>query len=192
MGYLYCIGNPRTDWRYRTWAVPPERPQPDLPARQDAWRLPSINGMISTRGQARDYDQWAALTGEAAWAGSSARPTSWRTKGHHAAGPRHHGRCRPAAAQFHGGGGEWRVERQRCAGRCWTPSPRRRSRPDSRHRDFNRGDNFGVGYFEVNQRSGWRWNTTRRSRPCYGKPNLTVDKRAGRLIIEPAELSPAA
>ena len=59
VGYLYCIGNPRTDWMYLT------EPDPGLNGRQ--LRYPrgkvlggcsSINGMIYMRGQARDYDHW--------------------------------------------------------------------------------------------------------------------------------------
>ncbi len=41
--------------------------------------------------------------------------------------------------------------------------------------DFNRGDNFGCGYFDVNQRRGERWNTARAFlRPVQGRSNLTV------------------
>ncbi|MEY4561367.1 MAG: hypothetical protein RLZZ618_644, partial [Pseudomonadota bacterium] len=59
VGYLRCIGNPRTDWLYATEA------DPGLNGR--ALRYPrgkvlggssSINGMIYMRGQARDYDHW--------------------------------------------------------------------------------------------------------------------------------------
>ena len=59
VGYLYCIGNPRTDWLYRT--------EPDAGLNGRQLRYPrgkvlggcsSINGMIYMRGQARDYDAW--------------------------------------------------------------------------------------------------------------------------------------
>ena len=62
VGYLYCIGNPRTDWLYKT------EPDPGLNGR--VLRDPrgkvlggssSINGMIYRRGQARDYDGWARM-----------------------------------------------------------------------------------------------------------------------------------
>ena len=68
VGYLYCIGNPRTDWLYST--------EPDAGPNGRTLRYPrgktlggssSINGMIYMRGQARDYDQWAQLTGDDAW-----------------------------------------------------------------------------------------------------------------------------
>ncbi|MDA8983963.1 GMC family oxidoreductase N-terminal domain-containing protein, partial [Planktomarina temperata] len=68
VGYLYCIGNPRTDWMYHT--------EPDAGLNNRVQRYPrgrvlggcsSINGMIYMRGQARDYDAWAKITGDDSW-----------------------------------------------------------------------------------------------------------------------------
>src|SRR5262249_55809631 len=65
VGYLYCINNPRTDWCFQT------EPEPGLNGR--VLRYPrgkvlggssSINAMLYLRGQARDYDEWAQLTGD--------------------------------------------------------------------------------------------------------------------------------
>ena len=68
VGYLYCIGNPRTDWLYRT------REEPGLNGRSLGYPrgrvlggCSSINGMIYMRGQREDYDGWAATTGDASW-----------------------------------------------------------------------------------------------------------------------------
>ncbi|HLO93177.1 MAG TPA: GMC family oxidoreductase, partial [Burkholderiaceae bacterium] len=103
VGYLYCIGNPRTDWLYRTEA------EPGLNGRQ--LRYPrgkvlggssSINGMIYMRGQSRDYEHWAELTGEDAWSWGQVLPLFRQHEDH----------WRGADA-LHGGGGEWRVEKQR-------------------------------------------------------------------------------
>jgi choline dehydrogenase len=75
VGYLYCIGNPRTDWLYNT--------EPDAGLNGRSLRYPrgktlggcsSINGMIYMRGQARDYDEWAHLTGDMAWRWENALP----------------------------------------------------------------------------------------------------------------------
>ena len=63
-----------------------------------------------------------------------------------------------------------------CAGKCWTRlrgAAVQASVPACD--DFNRGDNEGVGYFEVNQKNGWRWNTANRLRPtCYARPNFEL------------------
>ena len=53
--------------------------------------------------------------------------------------------------------------------------------------DFNDGDNEGVGYFEVNQRAGMRWNAASAFLgPASRRPNLTVRTRAevARLLLE--------
>ena len=64
VGYLYCIGNPRTDWLYAT------EPAAGLNGRSLRYArgkvlggCSSINGMIYMRGQARDYDGWGAGDG---------------------------------------------------------------------------------------------------------------------------------
>ncbi len=173
VGYLYCIGNPRTDWMYFTQA------EPGLNGRR--LRYPrgkllggcsSINGMIYMRGQARDYDAWAELTGDEDWSWERSLPdfraheSHWRMD---AGGD-------PETARFHGGDGELRVEKQRLkweileafAAACEEAGIPARA-------DFNDGDNEGVGYFEVNQRAGFRWNAVRAFlRPVAARRNLVV------------------
>ncbi|MEY4507106.1 MAG: alcohol dehydrogenase [Pseudomonadota bacterium] len=179
VGYLYCIGNPRTDWLYQT------EPDPGLNGRR--LRYPrgktlggcsSINGMIYMRGQARDYDQWAALTGDDAWRWTNCLPDF---KAHE-----HHHRLDTAApngafADLHGNQrtgstGEWRVEKQRLRWDildAFAQAAQQAGLPATD--DFNCGDNEGVGYFEVNQKSGWRWNASKAFlRPVQHRPNLTV------------------
>ena len=66
------------------------------------------------------------------------------------------------ASEFHGAGGEWRVEAQRLRWdilEAFIAACEQSGIP--RTRDFNTGDNFGVDYFEVNQRSGVRWNASK-------------------------------
>ncbi|MDE2564583.1 MAG: GMC family oxidoreductase N-terminal domain-containing protein [Burkholderiales bacterium] len=185
VGYLYCIGNPRTDWLYST------EPDPGLNGR--SLRYPrgrvlggssSINGMIYMRGQARDYDGWAALTGDPAWRWQACLPYFRRHEDHWRgdAGP-------PADFEaFHGHGGEWRVERQRLRWEvldAFAAAARQAGLPASD--DFNRGCNEGVGYFEVNQRRGVRWNASKAFlRPAAGRPNLEVrtDTRTRRVLFE--------
>ena len=193
VGYLYCIGNPRTDWLYQT--------EPDAGLNGRRLRYPrgkvlggcsSINGMIYMRGQARDYDQWAQLTGDDTWRWDNVLPAFRRHEDHWRLDQP--GTADEAFKRLHGNRvtgstGEWRVERQRLrwdvldafalaaqqAGIPATP-------------DFNSGTNEGVGYFEVNQKSGWRWNSAKAFlRPaCYGRPNFEMwtTAQATRLVVE--------
>ena len=178
VGYLYCIGNPRTDWLYQT--------EPDAGLNGRVLRYPrgkvlggssSINGMIYMRGQARDYDAWADELGDPAWRWDACLPYFKRHEAH----------WRGADA-LHGSSGEWRVERQRVSWHlldAFALAAQQAGIPASE--DFNRGDNEGVGYFEVNQKRGLRWNTSKAFlRPVQRRPNLDV--RTGvtvqRVIVE--------
>lgn len=179
VGYLYCIGNPRTDWLYST------EPDPGLNGR--TLRYPrgktlggssSINGMIYMRGQSRDYDQWAQLTGDDAWRWDQVLPAFKKHEDHYL-----------GADEMHGAGGEWRVEKQRLRWDildAFALAAQEAGVPHST--DFNRGSNEGVGYFQVNQKNGWRWNTAKAFlRPvCYGRPNFEMwtGAQVTKLIVE--------
>ena len=182
VGYLYCIDNPRTDWRFRT------EPDAGLNGRQLIYPrgktlggCSSINGMIYMRGQARDYDAWATATGEPAWGWQQVLPEFVR----------HEDNLLHAAGALHGRGGEWRVERQRLRWDvldAFAAAAVEAGIPATD--DFNGGTNEGVGYFEVNQKAGWRWNTRKAFLdPARGRANLEV--RTGvqveRLLLEPAD-----
>ena len=81
------------------------------------------------------------------------------------------------ADDLHGAGGEWRVERQRLRWDILDAFAQAAQQAGIPHtEDFNRGSNEGVGYFQVNQRDGWRWNTAKAFlRPtCYGRPNFEM------------------
>ena len=179
VGYLYCIGNPRTDWLYHT------APAEGLNGR--SLRYPrgkvlggcsSINGMIYMRGQARDYDLWAEVTGDARWRWDNALPYFKRHEDHYKGGD-----------ALHGAGGEWRVDKQRLRWDvldAFAQAAVQAGIPASD--DFNRGSNEGVGYFEVNQKDGWRWNTAKAFlRPtCYGRPNFEMwtSAHVSKLMLE--------
>ncbi|TLF52064.1 choline dehydrogenase [Halomonas urmiana] len=161
VGYLYCIDNPRTDWRFRT--------EPDqglngrsliYPRGKTLGGCSSINGMLYLRGQARDYDGWAELTGDDAWRWENCLADFMKHEDHHRLDDG--GDADAAHRDFHGHGGKWRVEKQRLKWQVlddFATAAVEAGIP--RTRDFNRGDNEGVDYFEVNQRSGWRWNTSK-------------------------------
>jgi choline dehydrogenase len=179
VGYLYCIGNPRTDWLYNTEADPGlNGRQLRYPRGKTLGGSSSINGMIYMRGQARDYDQWARLTGDANWTWDNVLPYFKKHEDYY-----------KGADALHGAGGEWRVERQRLRWDvldAFAAAAQQAGIPHSE--DFNRGDNEGVGYFQVNQKDGWRWNTAKAFlRPtCYGRPNFEMwtSAQVKRLVIE--------
>nr|MBP7565081.1 GMC family oxidoreductase [Burkholderiaceae bacterium] len=190
VGYLYCIGNPRTDWLYSTEA------EPGLGGR--VLRYPrgktlggssSINGMIYMRGQRRDYDGWAQLTGDDAWRWENVLPDFMRHEDHYI-GDADQAALRDADfGRYHGHGGEWRVEKQRLRWDildAFADAAQQAGIPHTR--DFNRGDNEGVGYFQVNQKNGWRWNTARAFlRPaCYARSNFEqwTGAQVSRVITE--------
>ncbi|MCV6903533.1 MAG: GMC family oxidoreductase N-terminal domain-containing protein [Achromobacter xylosoxidans] len=178
VGYLYCIGNPRTDWMYRTGAEPGLGGRSLIyPRGRVLGGCSSINGMIYMRGQRQDYDQWAEIAGDPSWRWDQVLPVFKRSEDHYR-----------GADEFHGAGGEWRVEAQRLR---WDILDAFASAAEQegipRVADFNRGDNFGVGYFDVNQRRGWRWNTAKAFlRPVRERANLHVltGAHAERLLFE--------
>lgn len=188
VGYLYCIDNPRTDWRYRTEPAPGLNGRSLLyPRGKTLGGCSSINGMIYMRGQARDYDQWAAFTGEDDWRWDRCLPDFMAHESHYRldAGAS----ADPAMARFHGSSGEWRVEKQRLRWDvldAFQQAAQQSGIPLTE--DFNRGDNFGVGYFDVNQKRGWRWNAAKAFlRPTtMGRSNFRLWTRAqaARLLFE--------
>jgi choline dehydrogenase-like flavoprotein len=181
VGYLYCIDNPRTDWRFRTQAEPGLNGRALLyPRGKVLGGCSSINGMIYMRGQSRDYDQWAQM-GCTGWGWDDVLPLFRCAEDHHA-----------GASNLHGAGGEWRVEKTRVRWQVldsFLEAAEQAGIP--RTDDFNSGDNEGGGYFEVNQRAGIRWNTSKAFlRPAKNRKNLHIltGAQAERLIIQEGEV----
>ncbi|KAA0968926.1 FAD-binding protein [Aureimonas fodinaquatilis] len=177
VGYLYCIGNPRTDWCFTT------EPEPGLNGRSLGYPrgkvlggCSSINGMIYMRGQAQDYDMWQQM-GCDGWGWDDVLPLFRASEDYYA-----------GADEMHGAGGEWRVEVARLR---WDILDAFRDAAEqygiARIEDFNRGDNEGSSYFKVNQKRGVRWNTVKAFlKPALARRNLTVRTEAHvkRLIVE--------
>jgi choline dehydrogenase len=176
VGYLYCIGNPITDWCFET--------EPTTGIGGRSLKYPrgrvlggssSINGMIYMRGQSRDYDHWAALTENESWRWDACLPyfmkheDYWRgADAVHSSGGRDPTGRRP--------GGEWRIEKQRLN---WEVLERFSEAAQQSgiplNPDFNRGTNEGVGYFEVNQKGGFRWNASQAFlKPIWERRNLSI------------------
>ena len=175
VGYLYCIGNPRTDWCYKT------EPEPGLNGRSILYArgrvlggCSSINAMLYLRGQARDYDQWAQLTGDSSWSWQNVLPLFKHSEDHWRGASALHGTSNPYTDG--NSGHEWRVEQQRLR---WDILDAFRDAAVEAGipavDDFNGGNNEGVSKFEVNQRRGVRWNAVKAFlKPAEQRPNLTV------------------
>jgi choline dehydrogenase len=184
VGYLYCIGNPRTDWMFRTQADPGIGGRSLIyPRGKVLGGSSSINGMIYMRGQSQDYDNWAQLSGDASWRWDQVLPLFTQCEDYYG-----------GANPVHGAGGEWRVEKQRLS---WEILDAFRSAAAEMGiaptEDFNGGDNSGCAYFDVNQKRGIRWNASKAFlKPAAARPNLTIMTgcQVQRLIIETGEQGP--
>jgi len=177
VGYLYCIGNPRTDWCYSTEADPGLHGRSlKYPRGRVLGGSSSINGMIYMRGQAADYDGWAAA-GNPGWAWRDVLPLFKRSENHFA-----------GTSEWHGGDGEWRVERQRLSWEILEAFREAAAQSGiASVDDFNGGDNEGCSYFQVNQKRGVRWNASKAFlRDIRQRPNLQVltGAEAERLELE--------
>jgi choline dehydrogenase-like flavoprotein len=166
VGYLFAIGNPRSDWMFTT------APEPGLNGRSLAYPRgkviggsSAINAMIYMRGQAADYDGWRQM-GLTGWGWDDVLPYFLKHEDH--ANPPN---------EFHRKGGEWRVEHPRVR---WEILDRLRDAAESagipKIPDFNTGDNEGSSYFQVNQKLGRRWSAARGFlKPVLHRPNLRLE-----------------
>jgi choline dehydrogenase len=166
VGYLFAIGNPRSDWMFETQAEPGLNGRTlKYPRGKVIGGSSAINAMISMRGQAADYDHWRQL-GLAGWGWDDVRAVFRRLDDHFLGDTEHHG-----------AGGEWRVEEPRLR---WDVLDAVRDAATEMGvpatSDFNTGDNTGVGYFHVNQKRGIRWSAARGFlKPVLGRPNLRLE-----------------
>ena len=177
VGYLFAIGNPRSDWMFRTEA------EPGLNGRSLAYPRgkviggsSAINAMISMRGQAADYDHWRQL-GLAGWSYSDVLPVFRRLEDHFL-----------GESEHHGVGGGWRIEAPRLS---WAVLDAVGDAAEQmgirRIPDFNTGDNEGISYFHVNQKRGRRWSSARGFlKPALHRQNLRLETNVlvDRLIVE--------
>lgn len=166
VGYLFAIGNPRSDWMFKT------EPEPGLNGRALAYPRgkviggsSAINAMIYMRGQAADYDHWRQL-GLSGWGWNDVLPY-FRKHEDHFLGPNEH----------HDVGGEWRIEAPRVT---WDLLEAFRDAAEqagiAKIPDFNCGDNEGSCYFHVNQQRGRRWSAARGFlKPVLHRKNLQLE-----------------
>jgi choline dehydrogenase-like flavoprotein len=177
VGYLFAIGNPRSDWMFRT------EPEPGLNGRSLAYPRgkviggsSAINAMISMRGQAADYDHWRQL-GLTGWGYDDVLPAFRRLEDHFL-----------GESEHHGAGGGWRIEAPRLSWKILDAVADAAAEMGIRKiADFNTGDNEGIGYFHVNQKRGRRWSAARGFlKPALQRQNLRLEKNVlvDRLIVE--------
>ncbi len=166
VGYLFAIGNPRSDWMFETEKEPGLNGRSlKYPRGKVIGGCSAINAMISMRGQAQDYDHWRQL-GLPGWGWDDVHAAFKRLDNHFLGDTEHHG-----------AGGEWRVEEPRVRWAVLDAVAQAATEMGiPRTPDFNTGDNTGVGYFHVNQKRGVRWSAARAFlKPALGRPNLRLE-----------------
>lgn len=165
IGYLYTIGNPRTDWCFSTQREPGLNNRSlDYARGRVLGGCSSINAMIYMRGQKTDYDHWAEL-GNRGWSWDDVLPVFKKSESYQHGGN-----------EFHGASGELKVAERRVSWEildAWRDAAEHCGIP--KVDEFNRGDNFGNAYFQMNQRRGMRWSAAHAFlRPVQNRPNLDI------------------
>ena len=177
VGYLFAIGNPRSDWMFNTIAEPGLNGRAlSYPRGKVIGGSSAINAMIAMRGQAADYDSWRQ-DGLLGWGWDEVLPYFKQLEDHFM-GP----------SEYHGSGGGWRVEPPRVSWEILDVVANAAQQMGiPKIEDFNTGDNEGSCYFHVNQKRGRRWSSARGYlKPALNRPNLTLVTNAlvDRVIVD--------
>lgn len=178
VGYFRTMGNPATDWQYRTEA------DEGIAGRSIPWPRgrvlggsSSINGLLYVRGQAEDYDGWAQL-GNTGWGWDDVLPVFRRSE---------HWKGAPASDD-RGQAGPLSVQPSRIKRDVvdrWVDAAVAAGYP--RNADYNSGDQEGVGYFQLTMDGGRRCSSAvAYLKPARGRNNLEVvsNAQAQRILIE--------
>ena len=165
VGYLFAIGNPKSDWLFKTEPEPGLNGRSlDYPRGKVIGGSSAINAMLYMRGQASDYDGWRQI-GLPGWGWEDVSPYFMRQEDYFL-----------GANEFHGAGGRWRVDKPRLSWKIldrFIDAAEQSGIP--RTRDFNTGNNEGCGYFNVNQKNGRRWSAARGFlKPALTRANLSL------------------
>jgi choline dehydrogenase len=166
VGYLFAIGNPRSDWMFKTESVLGLNGRAlNYPRGKVIGGSSSINAMIYMRGQSHDYDHWRQL-GLTGWGWNDVLPVFKQHENHFL-----------GASDHHSVGGEWRIEHPRVR---WDLLDAFRAAAEQagirRIDDFNTGDNEGSCAYHVNQKRGRRWSAARGFlKPVLNRPNLRLE-----------------
>ena len=178
VGYFRTMGNPRSDWRYRTEA------DPGIAGRAIPWPRgrvlggsSSINGLLYVRGQPQDYDGWAQA-GCRGWSWGEVLPCFKRAE--HWEGEDPDG--------LRGRNGPLSVQTSRLTRRVvdrWIEAAQQAGYPAAR--DYNGADQEGVGYFQLTMKGGRRCSSAvAYLKPARRRHNLTVitDAQTEKVLLE--------
>ena len=169
IGYAKTMKHPVYNWRFNT--------EPDaglndrqiyMPRGRTLGGSSSINGLIYIRGQSKDYDHWRQL-GNDGWGWESCLPYFKRLEHNDLGASDTRGTGGPIWASTVPGGDPLIDAFIKAAQANGVPHTR----------DFNRGEQEGVGYYQLSTRRGFRCSTAvsylRRAR---GRRNLTLETEA--------------
>ena len=168
VGYLFAIGNPRSDWCFKTEAEEGLNGRSlSYPRGKAIGGSSAINAMIYMRGQAADYDHWRQL-GLADWAWDDVLPFFKK-----------HENSFLGESEWHGVGGELRIEAPRVNWRLLDAFRAAAEQAGIKSvADFNTGDNEGCCSFHVNQKRGRRWSAaTAFLKPVLHRDNLRLETK---------------
>jgi choline dehydrogenase len=168
VGYLFAIGNPRSDWCFKTEAEEGLNGRSlSYPRGKAIGGSSAINAMIYMRGQAADYDHWRQL-GLAGWAWDDVLPFFKK-----------HENSFLGESEWHGVGGELRIEAPRVNWRLLDAFRAAAEQAGIKSvADFNTGDNEGCCSFHVNQKRGRRWSAaTAFLKPVLHRDNLRLETK---------------
>jgi choline dehydrogenase-like flavoprotein len=166
VGYLFAIGNPRSDWCFKT------EPEAGLngrvlnyPRGKAIGGSSAINAMIYMRGQAADYDHWRQL-GLTGWSWDDVLPYFKKHENHFL-----------GDNDKYGVAGELRIEPPRVHWQLLEAFRAAAAEAGIKSiADFNTGDNEGCCAFHVNQKRGRRWSSaTAFLKPVLHRPNLRLE-----------------
>ena len=167
IGYGKTFYNPRVNWMYRSEPVPGLGNRVIyFPRGKVLGGSSSINAMVYSRGQAGDFDDWAAL-GNPGWSWADVLPLYKRLEDHAlGAGP------------YHGAGGPLHVTdisgAEHPLTRVYLAAGQEAGLP--RSHDLNGASIEGVGLYQVNTRNGFRMSAARAYLwPAQKRPNLRVE-----------------
>jgi choline dehydrogenase len=165
IGNIFLLPHAATNWQHSFTGGPGVRGRSiPCPRGKLFGGCTSVNGTVYMRGHRLDYDEWAAQ-GNAGWSYDEVLP--WYR--------RHEAYDRGGSA-WHGTQGELNVQRLAAC------NPLAQAFVDAgvqaghaRNDDFNGPQQDGFGLFDLNQRDGVRWSSSRAFlHPVLQRPNRTV------------------